>query len=54
MDDSWADIFTDAEARTAEYSDTDSDDFDFTPRAEYDLDAVDESCNSASVHATFT
>jgi hypothetical protein len=43
MDDSWADIFTDAEARTAEYLDTDSDDSGFTPRTEYDLDAVDES-----------
>ena len=43
MDDSWADIFTDAEARAAEYSDTDSDDSDCTPRTEYDLDAVDES-----------
>ena len=43
MDDSWADIFTDTEARTAEYSDTDSDDSDYTPRTEYDLNAVDES-----------
>ena len=43
MDDSWADIFTDAEARTAEYSDTDSDDSDYMPRTEYDLNAVDES-----------
>jgi hypothetical protein len=41
MDDSWANIFTDTEARTAEYSDTDSNDSDFTPRTEYD--AVDKS-----------
>ena len=60
MDNSWADIFADAEARTAEYSDTDSNDSDCTPRTEYDLDAVDESeeedevgfCNSASAHVT--
>ena len=43
MGDSWANIFTDTEAHTAEYSDTDSDDSDYTPRTEYDLISVNES-----------
>ena len=40
MDDNWADIFTDAEACTAEYSDTDSDDSAYIPRTDYDFDTV--------------
>lgn len=42
MDDSWADIFTDAEARAAEYSDSDSEGSTYFPGTENDLDGVEE------------
>jgi hypothetical protein len=42
MDNSWADIFTDAEARAAEYSDSDSEGSTYFPGMENDLDGVEE------------
>lgn len=40
IDDNWANIFTDAEAHTAEYLDMDSNDSDYIPRTGYGLDGV--------------